>query len=483
MQNKIMTLSEKKRKIGFPHVFVVMTIMMLLMTLITYVVPSGEFERAVSEAGVEVINPDQFHFIEKDNPIGFMDFFHAYLNGFVGGAEILGSLLFSGGCTGILTATGCLGAGIQKLVEASKGKELLTLAILYTCFMVHNLTGTGPGSYPFYPIAAAAIVAMGFDRLTAAATIVFGCTVGFAGGTINIFTVGVSHQIVGLPLFSGLGYRVLVTAVLFVVGLTGTLIYAVRTKRDPGKSYIADQYREQLAAQSNSCGAVADDGLSGSVEIVEFTARRKIGVILFIGLLVLQTYGCIRWGWDLAEIVSTFLIFAILLAALFRFTPNQFCTEFTKAAADTLGASLIIGLARSVTVLLNQGKILDTLVYYMGIALQGKNILFTLLLIFLFVTIFNFFVTSGSGKAVMMMPILSPLGKLLGINQQVLVLTYQLGDGLTNYLWPTGSLAACMLCGIEYGPWFRLSIKVIGAMAVAAYIMIAIAHMMNYGPF
>ena len=148
-----------------------------------------------------------------------------------------------------------------------------------------------------------------------------------------------------------------------------------------------------------------------------------------------------------------------------------------------LAAALAIGVAQSVMVLLNQGQIMDTLVYYMGNALAGKSTLVTLLLIFLFVTAFNFLVVSGSGKAVMMMPIMSPLGKMLGINQQVMVLTYQLGDGITNMLWPGGGLISCSLCGLNYGTWLKMAWKTFATMIVSAYILICISNAIGYGPF
>ena len=146
-------------------------------------------------------------------------------------------------------------------------------------------------------------------------------------------------------------------------------------------------------------------------------------------------------------------------------------------------AALAIGLAQSVMVLLKQGKIMDTVVYALGNSLDGMSPLVTLLILFLFVTAFNFFVVSGSGKALMMMPIMSPLGKMLGINQQVMVLTYQLGDGITNMFWPGGGLISCSLCGINYGKWLKMSWKVFVTMIVSAYVLIAIADAINYGPF
>lgn len=195
------------------------------------------------------------------------------------------------------------------------------------------------------------------------------------------------------------------------------------------------------------------------------------------------TYGCVALKWSFPNITAAYIIFMILLALLFQVGPTETCNRFTAGVARVLGPALAIGFANSIMVLLNKANILDTLVYYMGNALQGKSPMVTLLIIYAFVTALNFFVVSGSGKAAMMMPILSPLGKMLGINQQVMVLTYQLGDGLTNYLWPAGCVVACTLCGIDYGKWFRFAIKAIGTMMVAAYILIVIANAIGYGPF
>ena len=211
--------------------------------------------------------------------------------------------------------------------------------------------------------------------------------------------------------------------------------------------------------------------------------RRVTALIGFLVLTIIQGYGCVALKWSFPNITAMYIIFMILLALLFRISPNEVCNRFTAGAARVLGPALAIGFANGVMVLLNEANIMDTAVYYMSNALQGKSPMITLLIIYVFVTCLNFFVVSGSGKAVMMMPILSPLGQILGINQQVMVLTYQLGDGLTNYLWPAGAAVACALCGIDFGKWFRFAIKAIGTMMVAAYILIIVANAINYGPF
>ncbi len=465
----------KKKGFQMPHVFVIMFILMIFVTFLTYVIPSGEFARVTLEDGTSVVDPETFQFVEKDTPVSFLDFFRSIYNGFVQGATIMGSLLLCSGALGILNRTGSLSAGIQKLISVSKGKEMITVVILYSFFAILNIKGSGEGSYPFYPIVIGMILSLGYDRVLGAGTIMFGCTAGFACGMLNMFTTGISQEMVGLPLFSGIGYRFVVFVVLYAIGLIALFLYAARIKKDPSKSYVAEEYKQQLAAKST---ADVDSG-----EDLVFNTKRKIGLILFLCVLVTQAVGALNFGWGLAEIASLYIMYSIVLAIIFRINPTEYSQTFVKGASTVLGASLVIGLGRSIMVLLTQGKVMDTIVYYMGTTLDGKSPLITLLLLYLFVTAFNFLVVSGSGKAVIMVPIMSPLGQMLGINQQVMILTYQLGDGLTNNLWPGGGAVGCSLCNLDYAVWFKYSWKVFGAMFAAGYVLIVIADLINYGPF
>ena len=146
-------------------------------------------------------------------------------------------------------------------------------------------------------------------------------------------------------------------------------------------------------------------------------------------------------------------------------------------------AAFAVGLAQSVVVLMNQACIMDTIVHGMAVLLENRSALLALLIIFVFVTLFNFLVVSGSGKAVIIMPILQPLGKILNINQQVLVLTYQYGDGITNSFWPGSSLVQLSMCGVDYGAWIKFCWKIYLSFVVSAFILIMIAHGIGYGPF
>lgn len=461
----------KKKKFQMPHVFVILFAIMLLVTLLSYVIPSGAFEK--NELGV--VNPEKFQFVKQENPISLMDFFSAIYTGFVEGATIIASLLICSGSLAILNHTGSLTAGVEKLTEVTNGKSIIAIVIFYLYFAGMNILGAGEACYPFFPIVTAIIVSLGYDRMMAAGTIMYAATAGFACGMVNMFTTGISQQIVGLPMFSGIGYRCLVFAVLFAIGFVSIMLYGRKIKKNPDKSIVSEEYKVQLAEQEKAQDCVR--------EKTAFTGKHKASLLLFLALIAFTAYGCLKLGFGLGQFAALYVVFAILVAVIFRLPASEFCRLFTEGASQVLGAGFAIGLARSVMVLLNQGQIMDTLVYYMGNALQGKNILLTLLLIYLFVTALNFLVVSGSGKAVMMMPIMSPLGKMLGINQQVMVLTYQLGDGLTNMLWPGGGLICCSLCGINYGDWLKMAWKTFALMILSGYILIVIANATGYGPF
>ena len=470
--------TQNKKKIQMPHVFVIMFAIMLLVTILSYLIPSGAFERTVTESGASLVNPDNFQYIENENPIGFMDFFTAVYTGFVEGATIIGSLMICSGCLGVFNSTGTLTQSVKKLSEAVHGRNTVVILIFFAYFAGMNIMGAGEAVYPFFPIVTAIIMALGYDRMMGAATIMYAATAGFACGMVNLFTTGISQQIVGLPMFSGIGYRFIVFIVLAAIGLVSVLMYGKKIKADPSKSVVSGEYKAQLEAMERGESVEGIDTTEA-----EFTGKHKLAIIVFIILIIFQAYGCLKLGFGLGQISALYVMFAIITAIIFRISPNDLCTRFVEGTKPVITAAFAIGLARSVMVLLNQGQIMDTLVYYMGNALTGKPTTLTLFLIFLFVTAFNFLVVSGSGKAVMMMPIMSPLGTMLGINQQVMVLTYQLGDGLTNMLWPGGGLISCSLCGVNYIDWLKMSWKTFVTMIVSGFILIVIANAIGYGPF
>lgn len=465
-------MNGKTQKKGFhmPHVFIILLVIMLFVVLLSYVIPSGSYERIEDSSGITVINPDTFQYVENETPITFMDYFEAIYTGFVNGATIMGTLFISSGVIYLLEVSGAFGAGINMILKKTKGREFSVVCIFYTIFVVFGVLGYGEAAYPFYPLAVTIGFALGYDRMVGTALAIVGSTVGFTSGLMNTFTTGVAQQIVGLPLFSGIGFRAVGLIVFYIIGLIGLYTYCRKIKRNPALSLMSEEYMNQKQ----------EDHTEG---MEEMNIRRALGLLVFLGIIIVQGFGCIRLGWSFAQIAAIYVIMGILLSIIFRFGPSEACQLFCKGAVRVFAAAFAVGLAQSVVVLMNQACIMDTIVHGMSQLLENRSAILALLIIFVFVTLFNFLVVSGSGKAVIIMPILQPLGKILNINQQVLVLTYQYGDGITNSFWPGSSLVQLSMCGVDYGSWIKFCWKIYLGFIVSAFVLVMIAYGIGYGPF
>lgn len=467
-----MTESTKKKKgLHMPHVFIILLFIMLLIVLLSYIVPSGQYDRMEdSKTGMTIIDPDTFRYVKNDTPITFMNYFEAVYNGFVNGASIMGTLFICSGVIYLLEVSGAFGAGIQKILQKTKGKEFSVVFIFYSVFVLFGVLGYGEAAYPFYPLAVTIGFALGYDRLVGTGLAIVGSTVGFTAGLMNMFTTGVAQQIVGLPIFSGIGFRTIGLVVFYLIGLIGLYTYCRKIKRHPEASILKEEYLNQKKE-----GHLEEMG--------EMTVQRTCGLIVFAAVVVIQGYGCMKLSWSFPQIAAIYIIMGIILTFIFRIQPSEACGLFCQGAVRVFGAAFAIGLAQAVVVLMNQACIMDTIVHAMAVLLEHKGAMFALLIIFVFVTLFNFLVISGSGKAVIIMPILQPLGKILNINQQVLVLAYQYGDGITNSFWPGGSLVQLSLCGVDYGAWMKFCWKIYVSMIISAFLLIMIANAAGYGPF
>lgn len=465
-------MNGKTQKKGFhmPHVFIILLVIMLFVVLLSYMIPSGSYERIEDSSGITVINPDTFQYVENETPITFMDYFETIYTGFVNGATIMGTLFISSGVIYLLEVSGAFGAGINMILKKTKGREFSVVCIFYTIFVVFGVLGYGEAAYPFYPLAVTIGFALGYDRMVGTALAIVGSTVGFTSGLMNTFTTGVAQQIVGLPLFSGIGFRAAGLVVFYIIGLIGLYTYCRKIKKNPTLSLMSEEYMNQKQ----------EDHTEG---MEEMNIRRALGLLVFLGIIIVQGFGCIRLGWSFAQIAAIYVIMGILLSIIFRFGPSEACQLFCKGAVRVFAAAFAVGLAQSVVVLMNQACIMDTIVHGMSQLLENRSAILALLIIFVFVTLFNFLVVSGSGKAVIIMPILQPLGKILNINQQVLVLTYQYGDGITNSFWPGSSLVQLSMCGVDYGSWIKFCWKIYLGFIVSAFVLVMIAYGIGYGPF
>jgi len=470
-----MSSKQKQKGINFPHVYIMFMLVMLLVVLLSWIVPSGEYERNVNpDTGITELNTEKFAYVEQAKPIGFMDFFTALHNGVVQSADIIVMLLFASGALFILEKSGAIAAGIHKLLSVAAGKEKLIIVSLLVLFSVLGTIGFGEGGIPFIPLAMAVVMGLGYDRITAFAIPTVGLAIGFTAGVVNFYTTGVSQTIVGLPIYSGLAFRIVALIVFILISIIYILRYANKTKADPSKSIVADEYLEEL-----------ENSKTAEYEEEELTLSRKLALLGLVVVLVGSAFGAIKLGWAMPELSAVYAIYAIFLVMILKLNPSEAAETFGVGAARLLPTGLAIGFARSVMILMTQAQIIDTAVHSLSNVLSNTGTIITLLVLFIVVIFFNFFVVSGSGKAIILMPIMGPLGKILGINQQVMVVVYQFGDGFTNYLWPTsgGLMAALGMSNVSYAAWVKFSVKLFLLLHFAAFVLILIAHYMGLGPF
>ena len=459
--------SQAKKKKGFqmPHVYLVILILMLFVAILTYIVPAGAYERIDG-----AIDPNTYTRIEQ-TPVSFIQFFTAIPQGFIESANIIGCVLLISGCIQVINMTGTFSAGIQAMIKKSKGKDLIMVIAFYTLFVGLGVIGYLDALYPFYPIIISLFITLGYDKMVGTAVILLSTAVGFTSGMINPYTTGVSQQLVGLPMYSGIGFRAIGLAVFYFIALFFLVRYCIKIKKDPKNSLMGENYLQEQTAPMKF-----DDGL-------EFTWKRVVLILGFLVTIIISVIGSLTWGWGLNEITAIYMPITIIAVILFWINPSEACKEFGKGMAGVIAPTMVIGLSRAVSVILNEGHITDTIVSVLQNLLEGKSAIITLLIVFVFVTIFNFFVASGSGKAVVVMPILKPLGEVLHINQQVMVLAYQYGDGFTNTFWPTAALLQLSLCDMDYGHWFKFAWKIYACLIAAGFILIVIANQIGYGPF
>lgn len=456
---------QKKKGFSLPHVYAVILILMLLVAIMTYVVPAGSYVRVDN-----AVDPDSFTYAEQ-TPVGFLGFFTATHQGVVESSSIIGAVLLISGCIQIIQYTGAFSAGIQTLIRKANGKGLAMVILFFTLFTGLGVIGYLDALYPFYPIIISLFITLGYDKMVGTAIILLSTAVGFTCGMVNPYTTGVAQTLVGLPMYSGIGFRAVGLVIFYVIALFFLTRYCIKIKKDPKNSVMGENYLQEQTAPMEF-----EEGL-------QFTAGRIIIILAFLVTIVISVVGSLLWKWGLPEITAIYFPVTILAVIISRTNVSQACVEFGKGMAGVVAPTMVIGLSRAVSVILTEGNITDTIIHAMADVLDGKSPVITLLVVYVFVTAFNFFVGSGSGKAVVLMPILQPMGQVLGINQQVMVLAYQYGDGFTNTFWPTSALLALSLCDMDYGHWFKFAWKIYVCLIAAGFALVVVANQIGYGPF
>ena len=457
-----------------PILFLV--VIMLVVAVASYIVPAGSYERVYDEAlDREIVDPDSFHEVEK-NPTTVFGLLMSVTLGMQNAAYIIFFLLIIGGMFAILDGTGAIKAGMANVVRAMKGKELLMIPVCMTIFGLGSAFCANFEEFlAFVPLVLAVCLTMGFDSITAVAIIFCAAASGYAGAITNAFTTGVAQGIAGLPMFSGMELRVPLFVVLMIVSISYVMWYAHRVKKNP---QVSGAYQDDLITRKN---------ISLDVDKIDpLTGRQKLVLVIFIAGIAFTVWGIVEKGYYIDELAGIFLAIGIIGGLVGGLRPSEICDHFEKGCVNMIFPCIMVGLANSVIVLLNDASIMDPIIHGLSGLLNGLSSMVAAWGMFIVQDVFNLLVPSGSGQAAITMPIMAPLADMLGLTRQTAVLAFQLGDAFTNVMSPASPeiLAALAMCGgVSIKKWLKFLLPLFILWWVVAFVFLAIAVQTGYGPF
>jgi uncharacterized ion transporter superfamily protein YfcC len=461
----------------FPDSLVIIFAFMILFALLTWIVPSGEFDREMVNHKSVVI-PGTYHSVES-NPISF-NFFLMPIKGFISASEIIAFILFVGGIFSLLNKTNAINAFLFRIIEfskKSKSAKSMVIPLIMFFFSLGGATfGMAEETLVFIMITIPLCISMGYDAVVGVSVAFIGAAVGFAGAFFNPFTIGIAQGISGIEIFSGWEYRLIIWLIFTFVGIIYISKYASKIEKDKSKSLVGKiDYEGKFSA--------------ASLHTVELTTKRIIILFLVAFAILLLVLGVqsnpiiegLDWlsGWYIEELCALFFALGLISGLIYGFNFDQMVKYFGEGVKDMAMPAVIVAFAKSIVLIGEEGKIIDTILYYVSNVGQDLPNYISVQIMFLVQTGINFFVPSGSGQAALTMPLMAPLSDMLGISRQTAVLAYQFGDGITNMIIPTSAIlmGVLQIAKIPYDKWFKFILPLVVILSIISIILLIIPVM------
>ncbi|EJC1155433.1 YfcC family protein [Cronobacter sakazakii] len=455
----------------FPSAYTILFVLIALVAALTWVVPAGKYQMAMNETlGKEVPVAGTYAPVEA-HPQGITAILLAPVDGLynhvtytAGAIDVALFVLIIGGFLGVVNKTGAIDAGIERVTERLHGKEEWMIPILMALFAAGGtIYGMAEESLPFYTLLVPVMMAARFDPLVAAATVLLGAGIGTLGSTINPFATVIAANAAGIPFTSGIWLRVALLVIGWVICVLWVMRYARRVRQDPSLSVVADQWE---ANRAHFLG-------SRSGEVLPFTATRKIILVIFAASFAVMIYGVAVRGWWMGEISGVFLAAAIITGVVARMSEEAFTSTFIDGARDLLGVALIIGIARGIVVVMDNGMITHTILHSAENLVSGLSTTVFINVTYWIEVVLSFLVPSSSGLAVLTMPIMAPLADFAHVGRDLVVTAYQSASGIVNLITPTsavvmGGLAIARVPYVRYLKWVAPLILILTVLNMAA---------------
>lgn len=520
------------KSIKFPHTYVIVFFIILIAAITTWIVPAGEFKRQTIDTHGqkrEVIQTDSYHRVEQQPQT--WQVFSAFYKGFVRSPKIIVFILILGGAFWILNESKAIDAGVSAFLKRSNKLEkyfiikkvgvnniIITFVMLMFSFF-GAIFGMSEETIAFVIIFVPLAVSMGYDSIVGVCMCFIGAGIGFAGCLLNPFTLGIAQEIAGLPLFSGIEYRVIIWMVVNIVGIGWVLRYAAKIKKSPNKSpvYVEDEYwREHHKIAESDIRSKSENATWLSYFIIlaitaiyaiilpinsikfgansinipllpllsilfailgYITVRKSVQYFVLNILMFTIAYlmaGVMGFDWGLLEIAALFFGMAVASGIAIGKGPNDITKLFITGAKDILSAALVVGLAGGIIVILEDGKVIDTILYGISKSMTGLSNIATLSLMYTCQSALNMLITSGTAKAALIMPILRDISEMIGLSKQATVTAFHIGDGFTNLITPTSGVLIGVLeiARIPFNKWFKWALPLIIVLTIVGFLML-----------
>lgn len=450
-----------ERRFRVPHTLVLLSAMIVAALVLTWLLPAGSYERVEVDGHAQVV-PGSFQPTPEVRAPSPLAIFTAVPRGLEAAAGIIFFVFIIGGAFSVMRATGAVDALLAALLRRLGHRPMLLVTGGLLAFAAGSSTiGMAEEYLPFVPVLVALALALRYDAVVGVGIVAVGYSVGYGTATINPFTVLIAQEVAGVQPASGLGFRLLLAAVFVPLGVHHVWRYAARVRNDPTTSLVA---------------GLAPPEMERAPEDVVLTGRHKVVLGLVLLTLLVLVWGLATQGWYLVEMGALFLALGAVLALVDHMSLDDAARRFGEGASELTMTALLIGFARAIQVVLQDGGVVDTIVHGLSVPLQSMGPSLAAVGMFMVQSLTNLFIPSGSGQAYVTMPIMAPLADVVGVSRQVAVLAFQFGDGFTNILVPTNPVIIGILsiAGVPFDRWLRfvfpfmVKIWIVGSIALVA---------------
>ena len=467
--------TKKKWYQKMPHTYLILYAIVLIAGILTWVLPAGSFERAIPEGmSRAIIVPGTYAEIDS-TPVGFLALFRAIPEGMIAAGNIIFLIMLSTGCFNIINRSGALESGVGIILKKVRGSKLPGTAVIWLMTFLFSLLGVVVGpeiQIPFVAISVTIALGLGYDLMVGLALIAAGGGVGFALGPINASIIGTADAVMGLPTFSGQGLRWAMWFCGTCVTALVISLYASGVKKNPDKSFVKGISTEGF-------------GFSQDFDQYQLNGKQAGVLVVLVGMLGVIIFGASKLGWYLNEMSAVFVIGGVLAGLVGGIKVNEIMDGFAEGAKGAANIAIIVGIARAIQVVLENGNIMDTVIYYLSAPLEGMNPYMAAIAITVIVGIIHFFIPSGSGIAVAVMPIIGPVAMMLGLTAQTAVLAFQVGAAVPNFVLPTigAYIAMSSIAHVPVNKWWKFGVRITVPLYLISWVFVVIAVATNYGPF